>query len=121
MVYWTDINQDKIQRANIGTHNQSLENVIQYNLESPEGIAVDWIGKKLYWTDRIPGKIEVSELNGRNRAILISENVHRPRAIVVHPKDRYICIHVNQENVLSTLCLYHIIYVFNFCQSLTFS
>ena len=88
MIYWTDIVHDSIQRAKIGAHNNSFETVIQFNLESPEGIAVDWIGRKLYWTDRSPGKVEVSELDGRNRAVLISENVKRPRAIVVHPKYR---------------------------------
>jgi hypothetical protein len=88
MVYWTDIVHDSIHRAKIGAHNNSFEIVTQFNLESPEGIAVDWIGRKLYWTDGTPGKIEVSELNGRNRAVLISENVQRPRAIVVHPEYR---------------------------------
>ena len=88
MVYWTDIVHDSIQRAKIGVDNSSFETVIQFNLESPEGIAVDWIGRKLYWTDRSPGKVEVSELDGRNRAVLISVNVKRPRAIVVHPEYR---------------------------------
>lgn len=88
IVYWTDVEHDSLQRAKIGAHNNSFETVIQFNLESPEGIAVDWVGRKIYWTDRYPGKIEVSELDGRNRAVLISENVQRPRAIVVHPKYR---------------------------------
>ena len=88
MVYWTDIAHDSLQRAKIGAHNNSFETVIQFNLESPEGIAIDWIGKKLYWTDRSPGKVEVSELDGKNRAVLISKNIQRPRAIVVHPQYR---------------------------------
>lgn len=88
-IYWTDIVHDNIQRALLGeSNNRSLETVIQFNLESPEGIAIDWVGKKLYWTDRLPGKIEVAELDGKNRAVLISEDVYQPRAIVVDPKTR---------------------------------
>ena len=88
MVYWTDIAHDSVQRAKIGAHNNTFETVIQFNLESPEGLAIDWIGRKVYWTDRTPGKIEVSELDGRNRAVLVSENIETPRAIVVHPRYR---------------------------------
>ena len=89
MVYWTDIHHDSLHRAKIEAEDNSYETVIKFNLASPEGIAVDWVGSKLYWTDRTPGKIEVSELDGRNRAVLVSEDVQNPRAIVVHPKYRY--------------------------------
>ena len=89
MIYWTDIAHDSVQRAKIGTNNNTFEIVIQFNLESPEGIAIDWIGRKVYWTDRTPGKIEVSELDGRNRAVLVNENIKTPRAIAVHPRYRY--------------------------------
>ena len=88
-IYWTDIVYDNIQRAMLnGPNNRTVETIIQVDVESPEGIAIDWVGRKLYWTDLLPGKIEVAELDGRNRAVLISENVTRPRAIVVHPKER---------------------------------
>ena len=98
MIYWTDTTHDSVQRAKIGANNNTFEIVIQFNLESPEGIAIDWIGRKVYWTDRTPGKIEVSELDGRNRAVLVNENIKTPRAIAVHPRYRYYWMFVQVFN-----------------------
>jgi low density lipoprotein receptor-related protein 5/6 len=51
----------------------------------PEGIAVDWIGRNLYWSDTGTDRIEVSRLNGTSRRVLVSENLDKPRAIAVDP------------------------------------
>jgi len=49
------------------------------------GLAVDWIGRNLYWTDSVLNVIEVAGLNGSNRRILISNGLDNPRAILVDP------------------------------------
>lgn len=54
-----------------------------------EGIAVDWVGRKLYWLDRHSKHLEVSELNGVNRKTLKS-GIADPRAIAVHPGVGYL-------------------------------
>jgi DNA-binding beta-propeller fold protein YncE len=54
-------------------------------LGSPEGIAVDWISKNLYWTDSGLDRIEVSRLDGTNRKLLVSEGLVNPRGISVDP------------------------------------
>lgn len=48
-------------------------------------MAVDWIGRNLYWSDTGTDRIEVCHLNGSSRRVLISENLDEPRAIVVDP------------------------------------
>ena len=70
-LYWTeqsDIGRGKIQRANLdGTDVQtlvSLKNV-------PLGIAVDTIGRKLYWSNTV-GKIQRANLNGKNIQTVIT-------------------------------------------------
>lgn len=39
-----------IERANLDGSNR--EKVIRGAIDIPEGLAVDWINRKLYWTDR---------------------------------------------------------------------
>ena len=51
----------------------------------PDGIAVDWVARNLYWTDTGTDRIEVSRLNGTSRRVLISDGLHEPRAIVLDP------------------------------------
>ena len=53
--------------------------------ESPAGLALDWITKKLYWTDAGTNRIECSNLEGTMRALLIYEGLDKPRDIVVDP------------------------------------
>ena len=44
-------------------------------LRNPDGIAVDWIGRNIYWCDKTKDTIEVSKLNGWYRKVLISEEL----------------------------------------------
>lgn len=53
-----------------------------------EGIAVDWMGNNLYWTDDGPKKtISVARLEkaAQTRKTLIEGKMTHPRAIVVDP------------------------------------
>lgn len=54
-------------------------------VHTPDGIAIDWVGKKMYWTDGGYNMIEVAELDGTNRLTLFSSGLDEPRAIVVDP------------------------------------
>lgn len=59
--------------------------VIKIGLETPGGLAVDWIHDLLFWTDAGAQRVEVASIDGRNRAILAADDMDKPRAIVVHP------------------------------------
>ena len=59
--------------------------VCDVGLGSPEGVAVDWISKNLYWTDSGTDRIEVSRLDGTHHKTLFSDDLVNPRAIVVDP------------------------------------
>lgn len=52
---------------------------------SPEGIAVDWLGRNIYWTDSGKDTIEVASLTKKFRKTLITEDLSNPRGIAVHP------------------------------------
>ena len=50
------------------------------------GIAYDWIGRNLYWTDYMLEHVEVSTYDGRYRRILFHENLTNPWSIAVDPR-----------------------------------
>ncbi|XP_040583657.2 LOW QUALITY PROTEIN: low-density lipoprotein receptor-related protein 2 [Lepeophtheirus salmonis] len=58
-------------------------NVILETKINPEGIAFDWVHKKIYWTDSRNNSIYVMNPDGSQ--IVDIARVDRPRAIVVHP------------------------------------
>lgn len=54
----------------------------------PESIAVDWVGRNLYWTDSDLECIEVATLDGRFRKVLLNTNVTSPRGLVLDPRNQ---------------------------------
>lgn len=54
-------------------------------IKSPQGIAIDWVARSLYWTDSENDNIEVIRLDGSSRKILINEGLDEPRALAVDP------------------------------------
>ena len=54
-----------------------------------DGLSVDWVNGKLYWTDATLKHIEVYDMQTRIRRVLIrTGNSTTPRAIVVDPATR---------------------------------
>ena len=44
-------------------------------VRNPDGLAVDWVGRNLYWCDKTTDTIEVSRLDGSNRLVLLREGL----------------------------------------------
>ena len=90
MVYWTDTSQETIKRVTLATSpslgTPAVDVVVSTGLISPDGVACDWIGRKLYWTDSGVKRIEVSDLEGRMRKVLFWDLLDQPRAIAVFPQ-----------------------------------
>lgn len=82
--YWSDVLNNAINRAPLNG-NSNMETIIKNGLETPEGLAVDWINRKLYWIDAGTHKIEVSDMDGAKRLPLVTSGLDNPRAIAVHP------------------------------------
>ena len=89
-VFWTDVSLEKIKRIRVTGDTKKVEDVISVGLKKPEGLAVDWIAKKLYWTDCRDSdwetnRIEVANFDGSNRKVLFWKDLGLPRAIAVDP------------------------------------
>jgi len=91
VIYWTDVSQEAIKRVtwpppvSSGSSPQ-IEVVVSTGLISPDGLACDWIGRKLYWTDSGIKRIEVSDLDGRMRKVLFWDILDQPRAMALYPQ-----------------------------------
>lgn len=57
-VYWTDDEIKAIRRARINGNESAM--LVTTELKHPDGIAVDWVARNLYWTDTGTDRIEVS-------------------------------------------------------------
>ena len=64
-----------------------MQTIIDSTLESPTGLALDWVTDKLYVVDAGLDKIEVTSLDGQQRSVLVWRDLDRPRDIVVDPQD----------------------------------
>ncbi|ESN93588.1 hypothetical protein HELRODRAFT_180677 [Helobdella robusta] len=84
-VYWSDISTQGSNISRIRVNGTGRTLLHSSTLRSPDGLAVDWIGRNLYWCDKLKDTIEVSKLDGRYRKILVREGLEEPRAIVLHP------------------------------------
>ena len=83
LLFWTDVSLGKILRKSL--NNSKVETVVSVNANRSEGIAIDWVTKKIYWTDSHLKLIGIVNFDGTHGSVLFSENLDQPRAIVVDP------------------------------------
>lgn len=83
-LFWTDVITENIKSASL--KNPSVHKVIvNKSVHTPDGLSVDWLNRKIYWTDTGVDTISVADLDGRNRLLLIKDGLSEPRTIVVYP------------------------------------
>ncbi|XP_017769836.1 PREDICTED: low-density lipoprotein receptor-related protein 4 [Nicrophorus vespilloides] len=83
LIFWSDTMMNVIRKANM--NGSGIVDVVKWGLESPGGIALDWIHNLLFWTDSGTRRVEVASLDGKQRAIIVTDDLDKPRAIAVHP------------------------------------
>ncbi|XP_063861273.1 low-density lipoprotein receptor-related protein 2-like isoform X3 [Scylla paramamosain] len=102
IVYWTDSYGKTIKRSYLPGSPERANVTMGYaqNLEiksraKPTGLAVDWAGMNLYWseTDRTGnkprGSVLVATLDGRYRHSVIATGLEVPTSVVVDPEHGY--------------------------------
>ena len=78
MMYWTDWGSNpKIQQASMD--GSSRRSIVTGNLSWPTGLTIEQSTNLLYWADAKLDIIEVSDLNGGNRRVVLSS------AADIHP------------------------------------
>ena len=84
-IFYADVNVDAIRRVNMKNCSDT-KTIISSGLNTPNGLAVDWLANNIYFSDTIEKVIEVCRLDGSSRKTLIKEDLDDPRAIILYPK-----------------------------------
>ena len=88
LVYWS--NKKEIKQLSLQT---GISEVIPFHhndyssVPFPEGLAVDWISGKLFWTDAKRDAIYVGDLRNARKMTIIEGKIDSPKAIVVSPSN----------------------------------
>lgn len=91
VLFWSDITSDKIFSGVVA--NDEIVNpkpIVESHLSQVESVAVDWIGKNLYWVDSTLKHIDVTTKEGMHRATLISEDISKPRSLAIDSRFAYL-------------------------------
>lgn len=86
-IYWTDVTLKLVARA--FPNGTSVDILAHDDVDTPDGLAVDYIGRNIYWTDAGTSKIEVARLDGSSRKSLITTSIEKPRALLLNIAERY--------------------------------
>lgn len=88
--FWSDVTSvvSSIKKYCVNDNKTTVLHIS--TVQNPDGLAVDWVGRNLYWCDKLLDTIEVSTLDGKFRRILINKGLQEPRAIVLDPYKRYL-------------------------------
>ncbi|KAK7944795.1 hypothetical protein WMY93_000523 [Mugilogobius chulae] len=86
-VFWCDRFHRKIYSAFIHEASDPSQQVplVDSLLQTPVGLALDWLQHNLYWTDSGDKSISVASVDGTKRRVLINTDLSEPRAIAVDP------------------------------------
>lgn len=78
----------------------SLQNIIQFGVELPEGMAVDWVAHNIYWADTGKNRIEMARFDGSSRKVLVWSSLDKPRALALDPPNGYAVISFHNQTLV---------------------
>ncbi|KAE8753091.1 low-density lipoprotein receptor, partial [Frankliniella occidentalis] len=81
-IFWSDFKATTISRARRDGSQQRV--VVGSDLEDPVGLAVDWVRRRLYFSDYKSQRIETTDLEGEERVVLLWD-LSGPRHLALFP------------------------------------
>lgn len=88
-IFYADVNIDVIKSVDM---NETLntKTIVSTGLQTPNGLAIDWMANNIFWSDQASKVIEVARLDGSCRKVLINSSLSDPRSMIVFPKRGFI-------------------------------
>lgn len=81
------VSRAQIERRKIDSSKREV--VVNMKINICKGLAVDWYGKNLYWTDEMANSISIVSVKSAKdfskRRTLIRDKKMKPRSIAVYP------------------------------------
>lgn len=88
-IYYSDREDFRILKKRLVSTQEEV--FIDHGVSFVEGMAVDWMGQNLFWTDENLNTIYVASLrNPEYKKLLVHSNLTSPKSIVVDPKQGYV-------------------------------
>ncbi|XP_011296732.1 vitellogenin receptor [Fopius arisanus] len=84
-IYWSDIHMGDEAIFRALEDGIKPEVIVTAGLGIPEEISVDWVTGNIYFTDSLYRRIGVCTNSGSHCAVIITEDIDRPRGLVLHP------------------------------------
>ena len=84
LIFWSTNSPKGIKSANLDGTN--VKSIIKLSQSSADGIAVDWVGRNLYFCEAHEGAIYVSRLNGFHLKQIVT-GLKEPRGMAVYPQE----------------------------------
>lgn len=86
-VYWSYIADRTIKSSKLNGSN--VQEFITTEATSTEGLTIDWINRKIYWTDSGLKRIMTADLTNKTHvSIIANSSLSNPRGIAVYPNRR---------------------------------
>ncbi|XP_059400694.1 low-density lipoprotein receptor-related protein 2-like [Carassius carassius] len=87
-VYWVSLEEERIKYAFHG-EKDNIQTIIK-DVKS-DSIAIDWMGRNLYWVDGVAGQILAVRLTNsivqpQNYIVVVEQDLHQPRSLVLLPQ-----------------------------------
>ena len=86
-VFWVDGRAKAIKSVALDKPFTSKHIIKLKSGADPADVAIDWINRKIYWTDAGLDTIEVAELDGTSGLVLVNTGLQKPRGIALDPTE----------------------------------
>ena len=84
-MYWSDWGASpKIERCGMNGDLSTRETIVGDDLVYPNGLSIDYGEEKLWWADADLDKVEMANLDGSMRRVVLTEPSIHPFSIVVY-------------------------------------
>lgn len=81
LLFWSD--WGFLAHIGVAFMDGSDEKILVDQVTWPNGLAVDWPSRRLYWVDAWDRTIESVKINGEDRRVILTEQVNHPYSIAV--------------------------------------
>ena len=90
-MFWTDWGSEKpkIERCGMNGDKNTREVLIDTNILWPNALAIDYTIDRIWWADAKMHTIESADFTGRDRRIILRENINHPFALTLFQNYMY--------------------------------